>query len=206
MRASFGARYSTPRQRVTKHESQFAHQRDLYWLVELSPAAREKLVEQSTMNTKHYRRGARRRTATGSNRLGGSCVMAFGAQGKIAAQLGKPRLRQHRTRCCCEYAVRVQQPAWKEQPVPLGIPGEIVKYICELHCTAQLLRGALPRRRVIAEYAQQEPVEGDRRALAIAIQLRKARRPNIGLRLHLCAVDDGETLLHGSVGLESWVA
>jgi hypothetical protein len=45
---------------VTKDESQFAHQRDLYWLAEPPPAAREKRIEQGTMNTKHYRRRAHR--------------------------------------------------------------------------------------------------------------------------------------------------
>src|SRR5215469_16829981 len=117
MWARVGPRYSTAGQPVTKHESQFAPKRDLHRLVEASPAAREKLVEQRTMNTKHYGRRAHRRRATGSNRLNGSCVMAFGAQREIAAHLGKRRLCQHPTRHGCEYPVRAQQSAWKEQPV-----------------------------------------------------------------------------------------
>jgi hypothetical protein len=60
MWAPLGSRNSTPRQPVTKDESQFAHQKDLYWLVEPPPAAREKRVEQGTMNTKHHRRRAYR--------------------------------------------------------------------------------------------------------------------------------------------------
>jgi hypothetical protein len=84
-------------------------QRDSYWLVEPLPAAREKLVENGTINAEHYSHQAPRRARAGGHCLSGSRVMAFGECGEIAAHVGKRRLRQHPTRHRCEYAVRVQQ-------------------------------------------------------------------------------------------------
>src|SRR5262249_23051918 len=152
-----------------------------------------KLVEKSAMSAEHYCRWTHRRTRAGSNCLGGGCVMALGSPGEFAAHIGKRRLRQHPTRHRCEDPVRVQQLSRQEQPLSLRIPGEVAKYVGELQRAAQFRRNALARGRFIAEYAQQEPAEGNP-TLAIAIQLREAGRSNVAPRLHLCAIDDGEKI------------
>src|SRR6202035_4025145 len=81
------------------------------------------------------------------------------------------------------------------QPVSLRILGEIAKYIGELQRTAELRRDTLARRRFLTEDAHRQPADGDRHALTIAIQLCGAGRPDIGLRLHFRAIDDGEEIV-----------
>jgi hypothetical protein len=93
---------------VTKQESQSAPERDSYWVVELLPAAREKLVKNGAINSERHGRWAHRRARASGNCLSRSRVMAFGEYGEIAAHFGKRRLRQHPTRRRREYAVRVQ--------------------------------------------------------------------------------------------------
>jgi hypothetical protein len=93
---------------MTKQKSQSARERDSYWLVELLPTTREKLVEKGAIYAEHHGRWAHRRARASGNCLSRSRVMAFGAYGEIAAHFGKRRLRQHPTRRRREYAVRVQ--------------------------------------------------------------------------------------------------
>src|SRR5215470_16388777 len=143
------------RQSVTKYESEFAQIGDLHWLVELPPAAREKLVEKSAMDAEHYCRRTHHRTRASSKCLSGGCVMAFGSSREFATHIGKRRLRQHPTRHRCEYPVRVQQLSRQEQPLSLRIPGKVAKYVGELQRAAQFRRNTLARGRFIAEYAQQ---------------------------------------------------
>src|SRR5215471_6793608 len=116
---------------MTEYECQFAQKRHSYRLVELPPAARDKLVEKSPMGAEHYRRQTHRRTRAGSDCLSGDCVMAFGSPGEFATHIGKRRLRQHPTRHRREYPVRVQQFSRQEQPLSLRIPGEVAKYVGE---------------------------------------------------------------------------
>src|ERR1700730_5687791 len=77
----------------------------------------------------------------------------------------------------------------------LRILGEIAKYIGELQRTAEFRRDTLARRRFLTEDAHRQPAGGDRHTLAIAIQLREAGRPDVGLRLHFRAIDDGEEIV-----------
>ena len=79
--------------------------------------------------------------------------------------------------------------------MPLRILGEIAKYIGELQRTAELRRDTLARRRFLTEDAHRQSADGDRHALAIAIQLREAGRPDVGLHLHFRAIDDGEEIV-----------
>ena len=57
---SIGTAIFNSRSAVTKQESQSARERDSYWLVEPLPAAREKLVENGTIDTEHRRNRAHR--------------------------------------------------------------------------------------------------------------------------------------------------
>jgi hypothetical protein len=77
----------------------------------------------------------------------------------------------------------------------LRIRGEIPKYIGELQRTAEFRRDTLARRRFLTEDAHRQSADGDRHALTIAIQLRKAGRPDVGLRFHFRAIDDGEEIV-----------
>jgi hypothetical protein len=79
--------------------------------------------------------------------------------------------------------------------VSLRILGEIAKYIRELQRTAELRCDPLARRRFVAEDAHRQSADGDRHTLAIAIQLREAGRPAVGLHLHFRAIGDGEEIV-----------
>ena len=175
MRSPLGRLCLTSCEGVTKRESHLTHKGNPYWLVEPPPAARQKLAEEGAMQAKHYRRRAHRRARAGSNCLGGSCVMAFGESREIAADIGKRRLGQHPTRHCCEYAVRVQQLARKEQPVSFGVPGEIAKYTGELQCPAEFCSNPLACWRRLATNPHRDPPNRD--SPALAKRHRRDRRP-----------------------------
>src|ERR1700732_5281324 len=151
IRSPLGPKSSTARQPVTKQESQLAPGRDSYWLVKLLPAAREKLVEKGAINAEHYGRRAHRRARASGNCLSGSHVMLFSEHSRIAADIGKRRLRQHPARGSCEYAVRVQQLARQVESVSLRIFGEIAKYVGELQRPAEFCCNPLARRRRLAK-------------------------------------------------------
>jgi len=99
---------ATARQSMTNHEGEFVPGRDSYWVVNVTPAAHEELVEKGAMNAEHYGRRAHGPPRASGNRLNRSGVMAFGEYGEIATHVGKRWVRQHPTRRCREYAVRVQ--------------------------------------------------------------------------------------------------
>ena len=77
----------------------------------------------------------------------------------------------------------------------LRILGEITKYIGELQSTAEFRRDALARRCFLTEDAHRQPADGNRHALTIAVQPREAGGPDVGLRLHFRAIDDGKEIV-----------
>jgi hypothetical protein len=138
---------------VTNHEGEVAPGRRSYWLVKLQPAAREKLVEEGSINAEHHGRRAHRPARASGNCLGGSGIMSFSERSQIAADIRKRRLCQHPARCCREYAVRVQQVARQVEPVSPRILGAITKYVGELQRPAEFCCNPLAYGRLLAEDA-----------------------------------------------------
>ena len=73
------------------------------------------------------------------------------------------------------------------------IAGEIAKYVRELERPAEFGRHPLARRRRLAKNPDRDAANRDGHALAIAVELREARRPNIGPRIH--AINNGEEIV-----------
>jgi hypothetical protein len=73
--------------------------------------------------------------------------------------------------------------------------GEVVKDVDELHRAAEFCCNLLARRRLLAEDAHRKPADSHCYALAIAVERREARRPNIGPCVRFHAVDDGEEIV-----------
>ena len=127
--------------------------RDSYGLVKPPPAARDKLVENSAMVSKHDGRWTHRPARASGNCLGGSGIMLFSERSQFPADIGQRRLCQHPARRCCDYAVLVQQLARQIQPVSSRIFGEIAKYAGELQRTAEFCCDTLAYWRLLPEYA-----------------------------------------------------
>jgi hypothetical protein len=178
---------------VAHCEDQVAPGRYSYWFVKLPPAAREKLVENGAIHGEHYGCGAHCRPRASGDCLAGSRIMLFSEQCQIAADIRKPRLRQNPAWHSCEYAVRVQQLARQVKSMQAGIACEIAKYVRELKRPAEFGRHPLARRRRLAKNPDRDTANRDGRALAIAVELRQARRSNIGPRVH--AINDGEEVV-----------
>src|SRR6202011_4580206 len=72
---------------------------------------------------------------------------------------------------------------------------EIAKDVGELQRPAELCRDTLARRRLLAKDPHRDPADRDCHTLAIAVELRDARRPNVSPRVHFHPVDDGQEIV-----------
>ena len=75
------------------------------------------------------------------------------------------------------------------------ILGEITKYIGKLQRPAEFCCNPPARRRRLAKNPHRDPADRDCHALAIAVELLEARRPNVSPPVHFHPVDDGEEIV-----------
>jgi hypothetical protein len=120
--------------------------------------------------------------------------MSFGEHGHITADVRKRRLRQHPAWRGCVDAVRLKHFAGQVKPMPPGVFGETAKDVGKLQRAAEFCCNAVSGWCPLSENTHRDPTDGHRHALAVAIELGVARRPDVGARVHFHTVDDGQKI------------
>jgi len=90
---------------------------------------------------------------------------------------------------------RLEDLARQIEPAARCVLREIAQNVGELEGAAERAGDAIGGGHVGAEDAHREPPDGARHAVAIKVELRQARRADIGHGVHLHAVDDREEIL-----------